>query len=112
MIQNIFKRVLFERKMAKKRKRKEIKTLREDTEAGLREIINKLFEVPACNVRDESEWQELGADSSDKVELMMDVEDRYKIQITDEASGKMRTFGALADYVAERRKERGDSLEY
>lgn len=42
---------------------------------------------------------ELGCDSIDVVEIIMDIEDRFDIEISDEALGKFRSMGDIADFI-------------
>ena len=45
---------------------------------------------------------DLGADSLDQVELVMDFEDKFEIDIPDEDAEKMRTVGEAISYLKER----------
>ncbi len=44
---------------------------------------------------------DLGADSLDTVELIMEFEDAFKINIPDEDAEKMQTVGDAVDYIEE-----------
>ncbi len=45
---------------------------------------------------------DLEADSLDIVELMMALEDEFKIEISDEEAGKISTIGDVVEYIQER----------
>ena len=42
---------------------------------------------------------DLGADSLDTVELLMEMEDEFKVQIPEEEAEKIQTVGDAVDYV-------------
>lgn len=50
--------------------------------------------VPSANL-----VVDLGADSLDKVEIVMAVEDSFNLEIPDEDAEKIRTFQDVLDYV-------------
>lgn len=45
--------------------------------------------------------EELGADSLDIVELLMSLEDEYKISLPDEVAEQMKTVGDIVKYIDE-----------
>ena len=51
--------------------------------------------------RDTSFVNDLGADSLDSVELMMEFEEQLDIDIPDDAAEKIRTVGEAIDYIKE-----------
>ena len=53
-------------------------------------------------ITDETTFQDLGADSLDQVELVMAIEEEFRIEIPDDAAEKLRTFGDLKRYVGQR----------
>lgn len=62
-------------------------------------IVNKLG-VRAEEVSAEANFQtDLGADSLDLVELMMDFEDSFKLKISDEDSSSLKTVGDVITYL-------------
>ena len=71
-----------------------------DIEARLKTIITQELGiaenlvVPGANV-----VNDLGADSLDVVELVMAIEDAFKIEISDADVGKMATVKDVIDYV-------------
>ena len=50
--------------------------------------------------RETSFINDLGADSLDTVELVMEFEDEFEISIPDEDAEKIQTVGAAVDYIA------------
>ena len=49
--------------------------------------------------KDTSFINDLGADSLDTVELVMEFEEEFEIQIPDEDGEKIQTVGAAVDYI-------------
>ncbi len=47
---------------------------------------------------------DLGADSLDAVEIIMDLEDRFNISIADEATENIKTVQDLVDYIEKSQK--------
>lgn len=47
---------------------------------------------------------DLGADSLDAVEIIMDLEDRFEISIADEATENIKTVQDLVDYIEKSQK--------
>ncbi len=63
-------------------------------------ILVEQLGVEAAEVKEESSFQEdLNADSLDLVELIMEMEDRFKLKIPDEDAEKIVTVGDAVDYV-------------
>jgi acyl carrier protein len=70
-------------------------------------IDNRLFEImaeklglEATNIKmTDSFSDDLGIDSLDTYELLVAVEKRFGIKINDDEAEKLRTVGALANYV-------------
>jgi acyl carrier protein len=58
-------------------------------------------------VKPESTWEELGLDSLDHVELVMEFEETYDIECADEDVERLQTVGAWAAYLAERLNPKG-----
>ncbi|MEW6582063.1 MAG: acyl carrier protein [Actinomycetota bacterium] len=66
----------------------------------IRAILVEQLGVDGDEVKEESSFQEdLNADSLDLVELIMEMEDRFKIKIPDEDAEKIVTVGDAVDYV-------------
>lgn len=66
----------------------------------VKEMIIEELNVPAEKVNLESRLAEdLGADSIDAVELIMNIEDEFKIQVSDEQAQSIKTVGDLVKYI-------------
>ena len=73
---------------------------REKVTEDIRGILVEQLGVEPGEVREEASFQEdLNADSLDLVELIMEMEDRFKLKIPDEDAEKIVTVGDAVDYV-------------
>lgn len=61
-------------------------------------IVDKLGVEP-YEVNDYSSWSDLGADSLDAVELIMEFEKEFVMTIPDEVAERIRTVGDAIDYI-------------
>jgi acyl carrier protein len=78
---------------------------RERVRAEVVDIISNRLGVSKDQITDQTTFQEdLGADSLDVVELVMELEEKFKIQIPDEEAEKIKTVGAAVDYVVNHQK--------
>ncbi len=62
-------------------------------------IINELGVDPEKVTTEASFVEDLGADSLDTVELVMEFEDEFDMSIPDEEAEKIQTVGAALDYI-------------
>ncbi len=77
-------------------------------EERLKEIIIKQFEEDEKPVTLESSFvNDLGADSLDIVELVMELEDAFDVNIPDEDAQKMQTVGDAVKYINEHTHKNG-----
>ena len=66
----------------------------------VKEMIVEELNVPAEKVTLEARLAEdLGADSIDAVELIMNIEDEFKIEVSDEQAQSIKTVGDLVKYI-------------
>jgi acyl carrier protein len=69
----------------------------------IKEIVADLLDIDPDTVTPESKFQaDLGADSLDLVELIMEFEERFGGEISDEDAQKITTVGEAVKYVEER----------
>lgn len=79
---------------------------REDVVETLRELLGE-FEVEPDDVTPEAEFEALGLDSLDLVEMSVKVEDAYEIDISEEDLEPVRTVGDAADVVVKKVEAKG-----
>jgi acyl carrier protein len=69
-------------------------------------IVSNQLDVEKEKVKPETSFiNDLGADSLDIVELVMELEEEFDMSIPDEDAEKIRTVGEAIDYI---RKNRGE----
>lgn len=61
-------------------------------------IVDKLG-ISESEVRMETTFEDLGADSLDIVELIMAIEEEYDIQVSDEEAEKAQSVGDVVNYI-------------
>ncbi len=77
-----------------------------DVGAKVKEIIVKQLGVNADEVIEDASFvDDLGADSLDTVELVMELEKEFGIEISDEDASNMTTVGEAIKYIKEQTKE-------
>ena len=68
-------------------------------------IISEQFSVKVEDVKLESELiQDLQSDELDNIELIMALEEKFKIEIPDEDAEKFTTVNDIVEYVKEKKK--------
>jgi acyl carrier protein len=71
----------------------------------VKEVIVNQLNVDAGKVTPEASFvDDLGADSLDTVELVMEFEKKFNIEIPDEAAEKIKTVGDAVKYVEDHKK--------
>ena len=71
----------------------------------VQEIIVKELKVDAAKVTLEASLKDdLGADSLDAVEIIMDIEDEFGVEIDDTKAEAISTVGDLVSYIEELKK--------
>ncbi|MHC4321288.1 MAG: acyl carrier protein [Planctomycetota bacterium] len=74
----------------------------ESVEEKVKEIIVKQMGVNKDQVTPETSFiNDLGADSLDTVELVMELEDAFDVSIPDEDAEKIQTVGDAINYIKE-----------
>jgi acyl carrier protein len=77
-------------------------TSKEDILAKLKPVIAEQLGVDESEVKEDASFTEdLNADSLDLVELIMSLEEQFKLQISDEDAEKITTVGEAVDYIYE-----------
>jgi acyl carrier protein len=75
---------------------------KEDILAKLKPIIADQLGVDEADVREDASFTEdLNADSLDLVELIMSLEEQFKLQISDEDAEKITTVGEAVEYISD-----------
>ena len=78
------------------------------TEERIIQIVCDNLGVNKEQVTRNSSFQEdIGADSLDIVELVMELEEEFEITIPDEEAEKIKTVGQAIDYIEAKLKEKG-----
>ncbi|TCP29147.1 acyl carrier protein [Scopulibacillus darangshiensis] len=72
----------------------------EDILARVQKIVSERLGVDEADVKPEASFKEdLDADSLDVVELVMELEDEFGLEISDEDAEKILTVGNVLDYI-------------
>jgi len=75
---------------------------KEDILAKLKPLIADQLGVDEAEVKEDASFTEdLNADSLDLVELIMSLEEQFKLQISDEDAEKITTVGEAVEYIQE-----------
>ena len=71
-----------------------------DIEQRVKKVIAEQLIINEADIKNESAFTEdLGADSLDTVELVMALEDAFKVEIPDDQQEKLRTVQQAIDYI-------------
>jgi len=72
----------------------------EEIEEKVVSIVAEQLSVDKAEItRDTSFVNDLGADSLDTVELVMELEDEFNMNIPDDEAEKLQTVGAAVDFI-------------
>jgi acyl carrier protein len=78
-------------------------TSREEIFDRVKEVLVEQLGVDGADVADAASFQEdLDADSLDLVELIMELEDRFGVKISDEDAQGIQTVGQAVDYIQQK----------
>ena len=76
--------------------------MEENIEARVKKVVAEQLSINEADIKNESAFiEDLGADSLDTVELVMDLEDAFSIEIPDSEQEKLRTVQQAIDYIKE-----------
>ena len=74
---------------------------RDEIYDNVKDVLVEQLGVEEGDVNEEASFQEdLGADSLDLVELIMELEDQFEIKISDEDAQRIQTVGQAVDYIS------------
>ena len=77
---------------------------KEQTAERVIRIVNHVLKKPVAEIRLEDHFSEdLGADSLDMVQLLMDLEEEFGDNIPEKDAAQLKTVGAAVDYIESRR---------
>jgi acyl carrier protein len=75
---------------------------RDEILAQLKPVVAEQLGVDESEVREDASFTEdLNADSLDLVELIMSLEEKFGLQISDEDAEKLTTVGEAVDFISE-----------
>ncbi|MCL1918428.1 MAG: acyl carrier protein [Peptococcaceae bacterium] len=74
-----------------------------DVFAKVKELVLARFSLEEDDISLETTFESVGADSLDIVELIMEIEEEFEIEIPDEDMKKMATVGDMVEYLKENR---------
>jgi acyl carrier protein len=73
---------------------------RDEVYERIREVLAERLSVEESDITEEANFQDdLGADSLDLVEMIMELEDQFGIKIPDEDAQQIQTVGQAVEYV-------------
>ena len=77
----------------------------DDVKEKVIEIVCEQLNAKKEDVKMETSFiNDLGADSLDTVELVMEFEERFDVEIPDSDAEKIRTIGDAVSYISEKKK--------
>ena len=77
-----------------------------DVETLVKKTVAEGLDIPESRVTADSRFvDDLGADSLDLVELIMKFEERFGVEIPDQAAEKIKTISDAVKYIKEHTKE-------
>jgi acyl carrier protein len=71
----------------------------EHVEQRVKRIVAEQLGLPETDIKNDADFQDLGADSLDEVELIMALEDEFRVAILDEDAEKIKTVQNAIDYI-------------
>lgn len=70
-----------------------------DTMQKVKEIISRQTDIDEEKLSDNTTLEDIVADSLDIVEMLMEIEEAFDIDIPDEEAEKLSTVGELCSYI-------------
>jgi acyl carrier protein len=71
----------------------------ESIEKRIKEIVVKILHCSEADLRPETTWKDLNADSLDLVQVLVALEDTFDFEISDEDAENFSCFGDIVGYV-------------
>ena len=68
----------------------------------IKDIISEQFDIAAEKISMESTLEELDIDSIDAMDLIMDMEEEFDLEVPDEVLEAMKTVGDVISYLKEK----------
>jgi acyl carrier protein len=68
-------------------------------EQTIKEIVVGILHCKEEDLKPETTWKDLEADSLDLVQILVALEEKYGIEISDEAAEKFTNFGEIIKYI-------------
>lgn len=65
----------------------------------IRAIISEQLDIDEDEITREAALEDLGADSLDLVDIVMGIEDEFRIEVTEEAAATFVSVGDIVDFV-------------
>lgn len=65
----------------------------------IRAIISEQLDIDEDEITREAALEDLGADSLDLVDIVMGIEDEFRIEVTEEAAANFVSVGDIVDFV-------------
>lgn len=80
--------------------------IKEEILAKVKAIIADQLNIPKDSINKDSNLEKLGADSIDRVEIAMRLEEDFKLEINDEDAGKLDTVNDAVNYIYDLTQEK------
>jgi acyl carrier protein len=74
----------------------------ESVEQTVKDIIVGIVHCSPDDLKPDATWKDMEADSLDLVQVLVALEDKYGIEISDEDAEKFTNFGDMVKYIEER----------
>jgi acyl carrier protein len=72
---------------------------REEVSQKIKDMIKDQLSLGTKEVQEDDTLESLGADSLDRVELVMNLEEHFNVEIDDEKVDEIKTVGQLIEYI-------------
>ncbi len=76
---------------------------KDDTLNKVVEVVSEKLSIPKENIKEDTTFKDLGADSLDNVEIIMAFEEAFGIEIQDEHAEKIQKIGDAVELIHQAR---------